>query len=160
MAISIFDEKAIVPTEDMVAVALAESFAIWNELKNHVLESYPDVTSEWKHYGKASGWVLKLFSKKRSLLFFIPKDGCFRLRFGVSEKAISCIEAADLPEEIKEAVRMATPYVEGRSFDLDISSSDVKVMSYVKDRKLFDVGTIHGQPLEITKTLVQIRFEN
>ena len=160
MAISIFDEKAFTPTDDMVAAALADSHSIWDELQNHVRENYPSITSEWKHYGKASGWILKLFSKKRNLLFFIPKDGCFRLRFGVSEKAVPCIEAADIPEEIKEAVRIATPYVEGRSFDLDISSSDVKVMAYVKDRKLVDVGTIHGQPLEITKTLVQIRFEN
>jgi len=160
MAISIFDNKAVIPTDDMVAAALAESFVIWNELQSHMRESYPDVTSEWKHYGKASGWVLKLFSKKRNLLFFIPKDGCFRLRFGASEKAVPHIEAADLPDEVKEAVRIATPYVEGRSFDLDISSGDMKVMAYMKDRKLVDVGLVHGRQIETAKTLVQIKFEN
>ena len=160
MAVSIFDEKAFVPTDDMVAVALAGSFVIWDELQNYVKENYPNVTVEWKHYGKASGWVLKLFSKKRNLLFFIPKNGYFRLRFGVGEKAVPCIEAADLSEEIKKAVRTATPYVEGRSFDLDISSDEIKVMAYVKDRKLVDVGKIYGSSLEIAKTLVQIKYDS
>ena len=160
MAISIFEDKTVVPTDDMVAAALAGSFAIWNELQSHVIENYPNVTSEWKHYGKASGWVLKLFSKKRNLLFFVPKDGCFRLRFGVGEKAVTHIENADLPEEIKEAVRIATPYVEGRSFDLEISSGGVNVMAYVKDRKLVDTGVFHGQQLETVKALVRIKFEN
>ena len=71
-----------------------------------------------------------------------------------------CIEAADLPDVIKEAVRIATPYVEGRSFDLDISADEIKVMAYVKDRKLVDVGTVHGQQLVTAKTLVQIKYDH
>ena len=160
MAISFFDDKTVVPTDDMVAAVLAGSFAVWNELLSYVRENYPDITSEWKHYGKASGWVLKLFSKKRNLFFFIPKDGCFRLRFGVSEKAAPHIEAANLPEKIKEAVRIATPYVEGKSFDLDINSDGMKVMAYIKDRKSVDACEIHGRQFETVKTLVQIKFEN
>jgi len=33
-------------------------------------------------------------------------------------------------------------------------------MACVKERKLVDVGTIHGQQLETTKTLVQIKYDN
>ena len=160
MAISVFDDKSVIPTDDMVATALAGSFVIWNELLRYVQENFPDVTCEWKHYGKVSGWVQKVFSKKRNLLFFIPKDGCFRLRFGASEKSVPSIETAVLPDEIKEAVRMATPYAEGRSFDLDIFSSEINVMSYIQDRKMVDVGTIKGQQFEIVKSLVQIKYNN
>ena len=156
MAVSFFDEKAFTPTDEMVAAVLAESLSLWVELQNYVHENYPNITSEWKHYGKSSGWVFKLLSKKRNLLFFIPKDGCFRLRFSVSEKVTPCIEIADLPNEIKEAVRIATPYTEGRSIDIDISPNAVKVMAYVKDRRLVDVGTIYGEQLELVKTLIQI----
>ena len=156
MAISYFDSKAVIPDENMVADALADSLPLWVELQDHVRANYPDVTGEWKFYGKSSGWVFKLLSKKRSLLFFIPKDRCFRLRFGISEKATACIEDADLPDEIKEAVRTATPYAEGRSIDLDISADEVKVMAYVQDRRLVDVGTVNGNHPELAKTLVQI----
>jgi len=160
MAISIFDEKALIPTDDMVAAALSESRSIWNDLYNHLRENYPSITAEWKHYGKASGWVLKLLSKKRNLFFFIPKSGCFRLRLGLSEKAAACALAADLPEGIKEAIRTATRYVEGQSIDLEISIHEVKVMAYAKDRELVDIGQIDGQQLEIAKTLVQLRYDN
>ena len=156
MAVSIFEDKAVMPDDSMVGGVLAESFPLWTGLRNYVQESYPDVKGEWKHYGKSSGWVFKLLSKKRNLLFFIPKNECFRLRFGVSEKVAPCIETADLPDIIKEAVRIATPYTEGRSIDLDFYSKEVKIMAYVKDRQLVDVGSIDGEQLELAKTLVQI----
>ena len=155
MAISIFDNKAVMPDDSMVADALAESYPLWVDLKNYVKENYPNVTEEWKHYGKSSGWVFKLLSKKRSLLFFIPKSECFRIRFGISEKTVPCIETADLPDGIKEAVRIATPYTEGRSIDLDFSQNNVKIMAYVKDRQLVDVATIRGNCIEHAKTLMK-----
>ena len=156
MAISFFEDKSVIPDDDMVADALAESFPLWIDLKSFVQENYPSVNGEWKHYGKSSGWVFKLLSKKRTLLFFIPKDKCFRLRFGISEKVAPSVETADLPELIKEAVRIATPYTEGRSIDLDFYFKEVKIMAYVKDRQLVDVGSIDGEQLELAKTLVQI----
>jgi len=156
MAVSIFDSKAVVPDDSMIADVLGESYPLWVELQNHVRDNFPNVTCEWKHYGKSSGWVLKLLSKKRNLLFLIPKSGCFRVRFGISEKAVTDVETADLPDVIKEAVRVATPYAEGRSIDLDISLNDAKVLAYVKDRQLVDIGTIVGNRIDAAKTMVQI----
>jgi hypothetical protein len=153
MAISFFDEKAFVPTDEMVADVLGDCLPLWVALQNHVRENYPNVVGEWKHYGKNSGWVFKLLSKKRNLLFFIPKDGCFRLRFGFGEKAAACVEISDLPSEIKEAVRIATAYVEGRSIDLDINPGQANIMAYVQDRRLVDVGKI---VLDSAETLIQV----
>jgi len=135
---------------------IALSYTIWEELKSHVCETFPNVSVDWKHYGKSSGWVCKLLSKKKNLLFFIPRSGCFRLRFGISEKVAPNIETADLPDEIKEAVRIATPYTEGRSIDIDFYYNEARVMAYVKDRQLVDVGSIDGKQLELAKSLVQI----
>ena len=156
MAVSFFDEKVFTPTDEMAADVLAESLPLWNELQNYVRENYQNISTEWKHYGKSSGWVLKLLSKKRNLLFFIPRNGCFRLRFGFGEKEAACIEIADLPDEVKEAVRIATPYAEGRSVDLDISANEAKIMAYVKDRRLVDVGSIYAKPPELVEMLVRI----
>ena len=144
------------PADSMVADVLAESFLLWVELQSYVQKNYLSATGEWKHYGKSSGWIFKLLSKKRNLFFFIPGNGCFRLRFGVNEKAAACIETAGLPDEIKEAVRIATPYAKGRSIDLDMSPKEVKIMAYVKDKRLVDIGTIYGNQIELVQTLVQI----
>ena len=122
MAVSFFDNKTIMPDEGMIADALGSAYALWDEIRGHVQSTYPAVTGEWKHYGKAAGWSYKLISKKRNLLFFVPLKDCFRLRIVLGEKAVACVEADDvLPDDIKEAFRAATPYAEGRSIDIDIN---------------------------------------
>lgn len=35
----------------------------------------------------------------------------------------------------------------------------MRKFTYVKDRKLVDIGTIRGQQLEVTKKLVQIKYD-
>jgi hypothetical protein len=139
MAVSIFDDKSVMPETDMVAAALADMYSVWDELQKHICDEYPNVTSAWKHYGKAAGWSYILKSKKRTLIYFIPKNAYFRIRIVLGEKAVACVEAAELPNEIKEAIHAATPYVEGRSLDMDIRC--------------------HKQ-LETLKTLLRIKFDN
>jgi hypothetical protein len=108
-------------------------------LGSHVKKKYPSVAEEWKHYGKAFGWTFKLISKKRNLLFLVPLNGYFRVRFVLGEKAVACANVADLPIEIKEAISAATPHVEGRSIDIDINGLE---------------------QLETIKSLIKIKFEN
>ncbi|MCL2839198.1 MAG: DUF3788 domain-containing protein [Defluviitaleaceae bacterium] len=139
MAISIFDDKSITPNHDMVAVALGDTNLVWDELQSYVNGKFPNITGEWKHYGKASGWAYKLISKKRNLLFFIPQADCFRVRIVLGEKAVACVTTADLPDDIKEMVQTATPYIEGRSIDIDINSK---------------------KQLETVKILLNIKFDN
>ncbi len=121
MAVSILDDKAMVPDRGIVASVLTDAYSLWDELVTHVKATYPSVVEEWKHYGKAFGWTFKLLSKKRNLLFLVPLKGSFRVRFVLGEKAAACAEAASLPEEIKQAIRAATPHTEGRSIDIEIT---------------------------------------
>ena len=137
--LSAFDNKAIMPDDGMVSDALGNTAPIWDELRTHIEKTYPTVTGEWKHYGKAAGWTYKLLSKKRNLLFFVPMADSFRLRIVLGEKGYAQLDAdSELPEEIKEAFRIATPYTEGRSVDIDV------------DR--------HEQ-LETIKRLLKIKYE-
>ena len=109
-------------------------------MRVHVEDNYPVVSGEWKHYGKAARWSYKLLSKKRNLLFLVPMTGCFRLRIVLGEKAVTCVDADDkLPDEIKESVRAATPYTEGRSIDIDVNQQE---------------------QLETIKRLIQIKYDN
>lgn len=120
MAVSFFDNKAVVPDVQMVADALKDTYPYWEQLQSHVQANYPSITGEWKHYGKKAGWTYKLISKKRNLLFFIPLNGCFKLRIVLGEKAASRAQATAIPNEIKEAIRTAASHIEGRSIDIDI----------------------------------------
>ena len=138
--LSAFADKTIMPDENMVAAVLGDVNPIWEELRVHVYECYPDVTGEWKYYGKAAGWTYKLISKKRNMLFFVPRKGCFRLRIVLGEKASVCaVGDAELPVEIKNAIRETTPYAEGRSVDIDVT---------------------RREQLEAVKRLLKIKYAN
>ena len=139
MAVSILDDKTVKPDNGKVAAVLSDAFPIWDEVVNHVKAEYPSIAEEWKHYGKASGWTLRLLSKKRNLLFLIPLDGCFRIRFVLGEKAVACADASDLPKEVKVSINAATLHTEGRSIDIDISCIE---------------------QLETIKSLIRIKFDN
>jgi hypothetical protein len=139
MAVSFFEDKTLIPNNDMIASALGGAYSLWEELKNHMYEEYPAITEEWKFYGKAAGWSCKIVSKKRNLLFFVPLKDDFRLRIVLGEKATAVAESAKLPSEMKQSIREATVYAEGRSIDIDV--------------------TQHKQ-LDVIKTLLKIKYEN
>jgi len=46
MAISAFYDKSIMPDNDMVSVALADTYVLWNSLQNHIKKEYPNVVDE------------------------------------------------------------------------------------------------------------------
>ena len=160
MAVSFFDNKAIVPDESMVAMALGESYSLWVDIQSHVKENYPNIFGEWKFYGKSSGWTYKLLSKKRNILFFVPLDGCFRIRVCIAEKTIEKVEFSNLPDDVKKAYGIATAYTEGLSVDFDICSNNTKLMAYVKDEGLVDAGSFSNEPVDVIKKLLQIKFED
>ncbi|MCP4152356.1 MAG: DUF3788 family protein, partial [bacterium] len=59
MGLSIFDDKAKRPDDNDLTEALGETKSLWDQLKTHVIEAYPPITEDWKHYGKSSGWTMK-----------------------------------------------------------------------------------------------------
>ena len=139
MAVSIFDDKAVVPDQVMVSEALGDTYPLWDELGSCIQKDYPNITGEWKFYGKAAGWTFLLKSKKRTLIYMIPNKNHYRIRIVLGEKAAKCVDASALPDQIKQAVRNATPYVEGRSVDMDINRKE---------------------QLEAVEGLLKVKFEN
>ena len=123
MAASIFADKAIIPNESMVEAAVADTYLLWKELLSHMRANYPDISGEWKNYGKQVGWTYSLKSKKRTLCYFIPKDGYFSTGFVLGDRAVSVAEGSNLPSEIIESILSARHYVEGRSFAVEVNKA-------------------------------------
>ena len=69
MTLSVFVDKAKKPQDTDLAETLGESKQLWDQIKNHVIGLIPDIIEDWKHYGKSSGWTMKLLKKKRNLFF-------------------------------------------------------------------------------------------
>ena len=122
MATSIFDEKAIIPNDEMVSEILADTSELWEHIKSHVTDNYEGISQEWKFYSKKAGWSLVFKKKKRTLFYFIPCDKYFLIAFVFSEKAEKVAEQSSIPEFIKKKIAAATSYVEGKSFFVDVKN--------------------------------------
>ena len=121
MALSIFDDKAVMPNDEMVAAALSDSKALWDGLKDYVSAAC-DMGEQWKFYSKKAGWSLVVKSGDRTILYLIPQENCFKANFVLGEKAVAAAQASDLPEWAIDLILGAKPYMEGRSIMIELSA--------------------------------------
>ena len=120
MATSFFDEKAILPDDHMVDGVLADTKDLWGKLKAHVAVHYQGIDQSWKYYSKKAGWSLVFKGKNSALFYFIPCEGYFKISLVFGKKAVQAAERSAIPEHIKETIAAAVPYVEGKSFFVDV----------------------------------------
>ena len=139
MALSVFTDKSKLPGDQDLAGALGETKQLWDQLKTYVKEIYPDIIEDWKHYGKSSGWTMKLLKKKRNLFFSYPGQGHFTVVFVFGDKAVQAVENSSLPKDIVDTLKAAKKYAEGRGLRVTVKNHD---------------------DLEIVKTLITIKLEN
>ena len=139
MSLSAFDNKLKKPKYDEIAVILKEKKQLWFDLKDYLIKKYINITEEWKYYGKSSGWTLLFKYKKRTILYLFPAEGFFIVLFVFGEKATAAAKQYSLPKIILKAIRDAKPYVEGRSFRVEVKNEE---------------------DLENVKKLVEIKMKN
>jgi len=135
----IFTDKSHQPEPEEVAEVLGRSSAVWDAIKAHLADEYGELTEVWKCYSVKYGWTMKMMKKKRNLFFFIPEKSSFGLAFIFGDKAVAAIEDSNVPENIKEELRNATKYAEGRGMRIE--------MKYKKQ-------------IPLIKKLVAIKFAN
>jgi hypothetical protein len=104
------------PTESELRALLGASFAAYQAL----LAGNADLRPEWKYYGPKSGWTLKLFDRRRNLCFLMPRAGELGVAFALGEAAVKRALDADLPAPLKQEIREARQYVEGRPVRLTV----------------------------------------
>jgi len=116
MATSIFDDKAVMPTEEMVNVAIADASLLWDKVQAYVNENYQGLANEWKMYSKKSGWNLVFKQKKRTLFYFVPCDNHFIIAFVLGEKAVETALQSDISKKAKLEIQDADVCAMGHSF--------------------------------------------
>lgn len=139
MALSVFIDKSKLPGDQDLAETLGETKKLWDQLKAYVTEIYPGIIEDWKHYGKNSGWTMKLLKKKRNLFFSYPGQGQFFVVFVFGDKAVQAVENSSLPRDIIKTLKEAKKYAEGRGLQVPVKNQD---------------------DLEVVKTLIRIKIEN
>ncbi|PWG78915.1 DUF3788 family protein [Pararcticibacter amylolyticus] len=120
MSVSIFDNPLVEPDRDMFTAALGHTKPYFDQAISLIEDQYGKTTTEWKFYGKKSGWILKLYCKKRNVLFLIPLAGHFRASFTFGEPAFQKIMLEELPGFNKQELIDAKKYAEGRTIQYKV----------------------------------------
>ena len=131
----VFKDKGRPPDNDIVAVTLGSNYINFSDLKTHIFQHFAEIREEWKYYGQKYGWQLKMFYKKRNLLFIIPAKSYFRVVFIFGNRAVEEIEKAEISPELKQRLRSARKYAEGRGLSIEVKDN-----TYLEDiKKLIEI---------------------
>lgn len=136
MDISIFTDKAQTPVIADLMQPLAETFPLWIKIRDFVLEQYPTGLEEWNFPGAKYGWSFRIKDKKRAIVYFLPRDGFFKVAFVFGVKAMNEILASDISEIIKTDLQNARVYAEGRGIQIEVKDdsnlTDIKKLIEIK----------------------------
>ena len=107
------------PPDSEVAGVLGSSAPLWNELIHDVAADLGSLKQEWKGVlPNKYGWTLRLQLKGRNIVYLSPCNGCFRVAFVLSGKAVKAAEEAHLPKPVIQALATAPRYPEGTGLRL------------------------------------------
>lgn len=131
---SIFTAKDRQPDDHALQDALRDTYALWHQLKAHVMASYPAATEQWTY--SSHGWSFRLSDKKRVIIYLLPRDGYFKAAFVFGQKATDTIMDSPVASAIKDELNAAKVYAEGRGIRVAITDatliSDMQTLIAIK----------------------------
>lgn len=122
---SFFADKAKQSTETELKKALNKNFNAWITLAEFTKKSYPKASEEWKFSGEKYGWNFRISDKKRALIYLLPRDGFFKAAFVFGQKATDVILESTISNNIKEEIKAAKVYAEGRGIRIEVKTKNI-----------------------------------
>jgi hypothetical protein len=133
-----FMDKSPQPDVESLRVALKVNYNFWQKINDFVLEQYPTALAEWNYSGVKYGWSYRIKDKKRAIIYFLPRDGYFKVAFVFGHKAYEQILASSVSEDIKKELSEARVYAEGRGIRIDACEANMEdIFSLVKFKLMF-----------------------
>jgi hypothetical protein len=134
--VSIFKDKKIVPSKELLADALGKTFTWWSAIQDYVYSQYPGATADWTYPGVKYGWNFRLKDKKRAIIYFLPRNKFFKVAFVFGQKATDIIVKSNISDSIKNELKSAKVYAEGRGIRIDVRNKkdidDIKILVDIK----------------------------
>lgn len=108
------------PTIENVKEVLDDTFEIWKQIVDFTYENYPSATEEWNFSSDKLGWSFRIKDNKRVLVYLLPRDKFFKIAFVFGQKATDQILEGNMADSIKEDLKAAKKYAEGRGIRIDV----------------------------------------
>ncbi len=120
MALSVFDDRKLPPTERTLEQALGKAGPVWASLKQKLHDECAPLQEEWAFAGAAFGWSLRLKRGKRVIVYMTPCAGHFLASFALGEKACAAAREQGLPAGMLTSIAEAPRYAEGRGLRIPV----------------------------------------
>lgn len=120
---SVFTEKEIQPTNETLSKALGDLYPLWKTISDYCIGMYPDAIVHWHFSGEKYGWAYRISDKKRVLIYLLPRDGFFKVAFVFGQRAMNEIEKSSIAESIKQELKEAKVYAEGRGIRIEVKNN-------------------------------------
>lgn len=134
--VSIFIDKDQMPNETDLASGIGETYKFWQEIADYTRKVYPDYIEEWNYSSPKYGWSFRIKDKKRVLIYLLPRDRFFKVATVFGQKATESILDSDISADIKQELKNAKAYAEGRGIRIDVKDAtlveDVKKLISIK----------------------------
>lgn len=99
-------------------------------MKSYLNDTLKNPAEEWNYPGKKYGWSFRMKSKKRNIIYFLPRDGYFKVAFVFGQKATDKVLESNVNDIIKAELDNAKVYAEGRGIRIDVH--DYQVLNDIK----------------------------
>ena len=122
---SVFLDKKKIPSGDDLKISLGKTYELWQRTTEFVARKYSGAIEEWNYPGEKYGWSFRMKDKKRAIIYLLPRNGFFKVALVFGQKATDSILVSRISEEIKEELKSAKVYAEGRGIRIDVKNKAV-----------------------------------
>jgi hypothetical protein len=123
---NVFMDKSKKPGDSDLKEVLGDKYVLWQQIHDYILQQYPAAIEEWNFSGAKYGWSFRMKDKKRAIAYFLARDNkSFKVALVYGEKATQQALNSSVSDLIKNEIREARVYAEGRGFRLDIPDKNI-----------------------------------
>ena len=114
-----FPDKSITPTAQAIQIALGSAHAYYKK----VLGLVSTYSQEWA-FSKSSGWILKVYDRKKALFYLIPLNDGFKISLTIRENERHVFLLDEELGMLHDKISLSRKYPEGFSLRFDIAGKN------------------------------------
>jgi hypothetical protein len=112
-----FLDKSSKPTEQAIRAALGSTYTYYKKVIG-LVNSY---SQEWT-FTNSSGWMLKIYDRKKALLYLIPLNHEFKISLAIRENEREAFLCDDELGIMHDKISSSKKYTEGFALQFDITN--------------------------------------
>jgi hypothetical protein len=117
------------PDDNLIFSIIGKTTKYWEEIMNHMKDSYKESSGDWNYYNDGKQWLFKMTHRKKTIFWAGLLKESFRITFYFGDKAEPVIDESDLPQSVIDGFKTGKRYGKIRAISLNVSgASDIETV--------------------------------